>query len=162
MKKIVPVILFALVPLFYSCVGREQADYNPAQASISAINNGQNWTAALTDTLLNDTLTLHAQWKHDLLRLKFPVSASNYPVAFNNGHYFTTGNTGQVTQTYKLDVNYPNTVNSIVNNTVSSINKYVTGQFKLRFIIDPLANNTDTTGIDTITLINGQFTAPYK
>ena len=162
MKKYLPILLFAVIPLYYSCVSREEANYTTVNSSINAINNGAAWSATLTDTLLNDTLTLHAQAKRYLLRMKFPVAGSSYNLMPGNAQYFIFDNSGNVTNTFKLDATYPNSINSIVNNTVSSINKYFTGQFKSRFIIDSTGINTVTLAFDTVTFTNGKFTAAYK
>lgn len=162
MKKYIPVLLFTIIPLFYSCVGREQPDYVPVSNAIAALNNGQNWTAPLTDTLTNDTMVLHAEWKHEIFRIKFPVTSSAFALAGNGNQYFITDNSGKVTKTFMLDKNYSNTLTSVQNVTVNSLNKYVSGQFKMRFVIDSTGINTDTTGIDTVTLTNGRFTATYK
>jgi len=162
MKKYIPVLLFVIVPLFYSCVSRQQPDYIPVSSAIAALNNGQNWTAPLTDTLTNDTMVLHAQWKHEIFRIKFPVTDAAYALTGNGDQYFITNNSGTVTKTFKLDKNYSNTVTSIQNVTVNSLNKYVSGQFKMRFVIDSTGINTDTTGTDTVTFTNGRFNAAYK
>ena len=88
---------------------------------------------------------------------------NNYILTPADVKYFNFDVTGnKVTKTFKLDPTYQNTVTNLVVNTVSSINKYVTGQFKLRLIIDSLGINTDTAGIDTVTFTRGQFIAPYK
>jgi hypothetical protein len=164
MKKYISVILFAIVPLFYSCVGRQQPDYVPASPVMTALNNGQNWETVLTDTLQNDSIILHARWKRDLLRIKFPMPGqTSYNLTAADVKYFNFDVTGsKVTKTFKLDPTYQNTVTNLVVNTVSPINKYVSGQFKLRLVIDSLGINTDTSGIDTVTFTHGQFIAPYK
>lgn len=162
MKKYIPVLLLVVIPLFYSCISRESPDYATVTSGIAANNNGEAWTAELTDTLVNDTMILHAQWKHELFRVKFPVTSSSYTLTANNAQYFNFDNSGKVSRTYNLDLSYPNTISSIVSNTVNPNNKYVTGQFKARFVLDTLANNTDTSGFDTVTLVNGRFTAAYK
>ena len=162
MKKYLPVLLFALVPMFYSCVSRQSPNYATVTSSINATNNGAAWSATLTDSLLNDTLILHAQLKRDLLRIKFPLSVPSYSLISGNAQYFIFDNSGKVTNTFKLDPTYANSVTGIVNNTVSSINKYVTGQFKARFIVDSTGINTDTLDADTVTFTNGKFTAAYK
>ena len=79
-----------------------------------------------------------------------------------NAQYFIFDNNGKVTNTFKLDPSYSNTVTSSVNNTVSAINKYVTGQFSARFIIDSTGINTDTLSFSTVTFANGRFIAAYK
>jgi hypothetical protein len=162
MKKYIPILLFIIIPLFYSCVSSDQPNYAHVFSSITALNNGQNWTVNLTDTLTKDTMVLHAQWKHEIFRIKFPVTSSAFALTGNGDQYFNTDNSGNITKTFKLDKNYANTVTSIQNVTVNSLNKYVTGQFKMRFVIDPTGINTDTTGTDTVTLTNGRFTATYK
>jgi len=162
MKKYLPILFFALVPVFYSCVSRQEPNYAPVTSSISATNNNAAWSATLTDTLLNDTLTLHALLKRDLLRIKLPVMSSSYNLVPGNAQYFIFDNNGKVTNTFKLDPSYSNTVTSIVNNTVSAINKYVTGQFSARFIIDSTGINTDTLSFSTVTFANGRFIAAYK
>ena len=163
MKKIFTPILFVVfTSLFYSCVSRQEPNYVQVASSISATNNGAAWSATLTDTLLNDTLTLHALLKRDLLRIKLPVASSSYNLVAGNAQYFIFDNLGNITNTFKLDPTYTNTVTSIVNNTVNSINKYFTGQFKARFIIDSTGINTDTLSFNTVTFINGQFVAAYK
>jgi len=162
MKRNIFILLFAIVPFYYSCVSRESPNYATVISSIGATDNGSAFTAILTDTLSNDTMTLHARSKLILLRLTFPVSASSYNLATSNGQYYNYDNSGKVVKTFKLDAGYPNMVTGIVNNTTSSINKYVTGQFKARFILDTTVMNTDTSGTDTVTLTNGSFIAPYK
>jgi hypothetical protein len=164
MKKFVPAILFAIVPFFYSCVSRQQPDYTQAVPVMTAQNNAQNWQTELTDTLQNDSIILHAQWKRDLLRIKFPMPGQNsYNLTPTDVKYFIFDVTGKkITRTFKLDPTYQNTVTNLVVNTVSSINKYVSGQFKLRLVLDTLVINTDTAGIDTFTFTRGQFIAPYK
>jgi len=84
-------------------------------SSINATNNGQPWTAVLTDTLVNDTMILHAQWKHELFRIKFPVGGSNYTLTSSNAQYFNFDNSGKVSKTFKLDASYPSSVTGIVN-----------------------------------------------
>ena len=163
MKKYLPILLLFVIPFYYSCVGNDGPNYSDVASSIYANNNGTGWSASLFDTLKNDTLTLHARTKLQLLRLQFPVSGSSYNLTVANGQYFNYDNTGtNIIKTFKLDPSYPNTVTAIANNTVNSINEYVTGQFKSRFVIDSAGVNTVTLAFDTVTFSNGQFTAAYK
>ena len=162
MRKYIPVLLFTIIPLFYSCVSNDQPNYTLVFPAISALNNGQNWNVTLTDTFKNDTMVLHAQWKHEIFRIKFPVTSSAFTLTGNGDQYFNTDNSGNITKTFKLDKNYANTVTAIQNVTVNPLNKYVSGQFKMRFVIDSTGINTDTTGTDTVTFTNGRFNATYK
>jgi len=163
MKKLItPLLLFILAFNLYSCISRQSPDYATVTSSINAVENGTGWSATLTDSLLNDTLAMHAQAKRYLLRIKFPLSASNYNLASGNAQYFIFNNSGNITNTFKLDPTFANTVTGIVNNTVNSNNKYATGQFKVRFIVDSTGVNTDSLTYSTVTFTNGQFTADYK
>ena len=163
MKKYLQVILIVIVSALYSCVSRQQPDYIPATPIITAQNNGQSWSALLTDTLQNDSLILHAQWKRELLRIKFPMPGqNNYTLNAGDVKYFIFDNQGKISQTFKIDPTYQSTVTKLIVNTVSSINKYISGQFKARFVIDSTGINTDTVGVDTVTFTQGQFVAPYK
>jgi hypothetical protein len=163
MKKFfTPLLLFVLYCGFYACVSPDSPNYSTVSSSITANENGTGWSATLTDSLLNDTLAMHAQAKRYLLKIKFPLSASNYNLASGNAQYFIFNNSGNITNTFKLDPTYANTVTGIVNNTVNSNNKYATGQFKARFIVDSTGVNTDSLTYSTVTFTNGQFTADYK
>jgi hypothetical protein len=163
MKKYLPILLLFVIPFYYSCVGNDGPNYSDVASSIYGTNNGTGWSASLFDTLKNDTLTLHARTKLQLLRLQFPVSGSSYNLTVANGQYFNYDNTGtNIIKTFKLDPSYPNTVTAIANNTVNSINEYVTGQFNVRFILDTAVKTNDTIGVNTVTLTNGHFTAVYK
>jgi hypothetical protein len=164
MKKfLTPLLLFVLACSFYSCAGKDGPNYSDVFPSIIATNNGIAWAPTLTDTLKNDTLTLHARLKPELLRLEFPVSGANYTLAERNAQYYTYDNTGtNITKTFKLDPSYPNAVTGIVNNTTNALNKYVTGRFNVRFILDTSVKTNDTTGTNTVTIVNGSFTAVYK
>jgi hypothetical protein len=155
-------LLIASVCLCYSCVSRQEPNYTTVTSAISATNNGEAWSATLTDTLLNDTLTLHALVVRNLLRIKFPITLSRYNLLPGNAQYFIFDDSGNITNTFKLDPSYTNTVTNIVNNTISSINKYTTGQFNARFIINSTGINTGILSYDTVTFINGKFTAAYK
>ena len=77
MKKYITILLLTLLPLFYSCIGKnDQADFTAVSPAISAVNNGVNWSAFLTDTIANDSLVLYAQTKLSLLRIKVPIATT--------------------------------------------------------------------------------------
>jgi hypothetical protein len=164
MKKYIPFVLFAIVPLFYSCASNDEPDYAPPIPFITAQINSEKWVSILTDTLQNDSIILHAKYKRDFLRIKFPLSAqSSYTLLPGDVKYFTYDiSDTKVTKTFKLDPAYQGIVSNLVVNTVSPIHKYVTGQFNLRLIIDTAGINTDTTGTNTVTFTRGQFVAPYN
>lgn len=164
MKKfLTPLLLFVVLSVFYSCAGKDGPNYSDVFPSITATNNGIAWSPTLSDTLKNDTLTLHARLKPQLLRLEFPVTGTSYNLVAGNGHYYTYDNTGtNITKTFKLDPSYPNAVTAIVNNTTNALNKYIFGLFNVRFILDKSVKNSDTTGTNTVTIVNGSFTAVYK
>ena len=158
MKKVTFLLLFAAALFLYSCVSREEPNSVTIPSAMTAVNNGSNWEVTLTDTIQNDSIQLHGRSKLDLLRIKLPeVTSTGIPLTDITAQYYIyTTNGTTIAQNFVLDKSYKN----VANITVNTPNRSITGQFNLRFVINKLAINPDTTGTDTDTFTQGTFQAP--
>jgi hypothetical protein len=156
MKKCIPVLLFVILPLFYSCSNPPGTTNPPTPAqSITAQKNNANWKGTLTDSaaVTSDSLIVHAKGNNDALRLKF-ISArtSTYTVLDSNDYYYyTTDNNGAIVNRFKID----NTASNSISVVSGVFPNFITGQFTLRFKIASSTTNIDT---GAVTFSNGKFT----
>jgi hypothetical protein len=158
MKKLIPLVLFALLPLLYSCVsGSNQPNLPPPPQSITALKNGKSWTGTPIDSAVKDSLIVHAVGPDkDVLRMKFiSLRTGTFALSDTNGQYYTTNSTGQIVNRYKLDKTANNTIILIDNVTPN----YVYGQFTLTFRIYSSTTNVDTAAVS---FTNGKFTLRAK